>query len=97
MIDLEKIDNAGEIFTIFLKETATQTTDSDGNIITSHLGGVGYWAGLPKHLIMPVTFQVVPVGRPFIMMLRQDIPDDYDTNMTFVNSLDFSNADGVGT
>lgn len=97
MINFDNINKADELYTVFLKETATQTTDENGDIITSHLGGVGYWSGLPKHLIMPVTFQVVPIGRPFLVMLRQDVPNDYDTNMTFINSLDFSNADGIGT
>jgi len=96
MVDLNTINNAGEIFTVFLKEVPTINIDESGVETTSFLGGVGYWSGLPIESIMPVTYQVVPLSRPFIMLLRIDIPFDYDINATFIATLDFNNPDGYG-
>lgn len=96
MIDLNTINNAGEIFTVFLKEVPTINTDEYGVTTTSYLGGVGYWDGLPIEYIMPVTYQVVPPNRPFIIMLKVDVPFDYDINETFIATLDFNNPDGYG-
>lgn len=96
MIDFEEINNAGEVFTVFLKEEPTISYDENENEIVSYLGGVGYWSGLPIELILPVTYTAVPTGLPFIIMLIDDAPSDYDSNITFIATLDFENPDGYG-
>lgn len=96
MIDLSTINNAGEIFTVFLKDEPTISYDENNNEVVSYLGGIGYWSGLPLDTIVSVTDVVVPVGLPYIILLREYVPYDYDINLTFIATLDFENPDGYG-
>lgn len=83
MIDLTGIDSA-DVFTVWQRD--------DGST-----GGVAYAPGFTSTStpsIMQITCQSVPTGRPFIVMLRADVPFDYEENPGFTP--DWGNPDGYG-
>jgi len=81
MINLATVTSASEVFTVYLRED-------------NSVGGIGYAPNLDMSIFMQVTYQVVPEGRPFIVMWRADVPDDYETNPAF--QPDWENPDGYG-
>lgn len=80
MIDYANIPPA-DLFTVWRKDDGTP-------------GGLAYSADLPNSMVWQVTCQVLPVAHPFIIMLRADVPQDYETNPDF--QPDWDNCDGYG-
>lgn len=83
MINLATVSSAGDVFTVFLRESGTE------------VGGVGYAPNLDMSIFMQATYQAVPLGRPFFVMWRAEVPFDYETDPAFLG-LDWDNPDGYG-
>ena len=80
MLDYSNI-SAGDLFTVWRKDSGTP-------------GGLAYAPDLLNSEILQVTCQAVPAGHPFIIMLRTDVPQDYDINPDF--QPDWDHCDGYG-
>lgn len=83
MIDMSLVTSPQQVFTVWRRE--------DGST-----GGLAYTDELPISMILQVTDQVIPLGLPYIIMWRVNVPQDYEDNVEFIATLDWNNPDGLG-